>query len=431
MTSFTARGLVACLWTAVLCFNSVARSAEPAEPVGELTLPAALAATLRANPELALYDYDRRDAEAERLQAGLYPNPALSLGLENFAGNGEVRGTRELETTLALSQLVDLAGVRGRRRDVASAALAGVDAGYVVARLDVLAETQRRFVGVVETQAQVDLTWRSAQLALAALDAAQRRVDAGATSSAEINRARVALERARLETLGAKQRLETARVALAAMWGGLQPRYDHAAADLYALPQAVGFSELERRFRESPLLARFATERRLREAEVKLAQAEARPNPTVGVGIRRLNASDDQALVFSLSLPLPAFNRNQGAIAAAQARAQRTDVERDAAFLRERAVLYGLYRALTQARTESETIAARVLPEAEQALTLIARGYRNGRFSFLELVDAQKNVLELAAARIRAAADAHRLLAEIERLAAEPATAPSPETNTP
>ena len=46
-------------------------------------------------------------------------------------------------------------------------------------------------------------------------------------------------------------------------------------------------------------------------------------------------------------------------------------------------------------------------------------GYDRGRFSYLELATAQQELLDLRAAIIDAAADYHRLLAEIERLTNE------------
>lgn len=57
-----------------------------------LTLPKALARVLQSSPELAVYPYEIRAAEARTLQAGLRPNPVLSVEVENVLGNGAFWG---------------------------------------------------------------------------------------------------------------------------------------------------------------------------------------------------------------------------------------------------------------------------------------------------------------------------------------------------
>ena len=82
---------------------------------GDLTLRNAIAAALLSNPALRAAAWEPRLAEANRLQAGLSPNPEIGLELENFAGTGALGGTGALETTLVLSQLIELGGKKARR----------------------------------------------------------------------------------------------------------------------------------------------------------------------------------------------------------------------------------------------------------------------------------------------------------------------------
>ena len=125
-------------------------SAEPAaitpaaEPAGVLSLRDALALALERSPELAAFSWDVRVREAQALQAGLLPNPELELEVENFAGSGEVSGFDGSETTVALSQLVETAGKRSKRRRAGEldAAVAGWE--YEAARLEVFARWSRR-----------------------------------------------------------------------------------------------------------------------------------------------------------------------------------------------------------------------------------------------------------------------------------------------
>jgi len=50
-------------------------------------------------------------------QAGAWRNPELSLDVENFAGKGPMEGLDSAETTLSVSQTLELGGKRGARID--------------------------------------------------------------------------------------------------------------------------------------------------------------------------------------------------------------------------------------------------------------------------------------------------------------------------
>ena len=70
-----------------------------------------------------------------------------------------------------------------------------------------------------------------------------------------------------------------------------------------------------------------------------------------------------------------------------------------------------------------------ILPRADEALRETEYAFERGRYSYLELVDAQREYLDLQASLIEASANAHALRAEIERLTNAPLAAPTPESN--
>ena len=57
-----------------------------------------------------------------------------------------------------------------------------------------------------------------------------------------------------------------------------------------------------------------------------------------------------------------------------------------------------------------------IVPEAELALRDYEKGYRSGRYSLLELSDAQKTLLDARLESVMTAADFHNYRIEIERL---------------
>lgn len=414
MISLFARALL----VGVLLSPALSTAGETSVAPASLSLREALARALRNNPDLRVFSPAKRIAEAERLQADLKPNPGISLEHENFGSAGQARD--EQATTLTLSQVIELGNKRGYRSGAADAAINTVNAEFEIARLDALAETARRFTDLAQSQAHVGLADRAVTLAQAIAKSVERRIRAGAASTAERNRGAVELVKAEIDAQRSRAEVDAKRIALAAMWGEQTADFATVQADLEKLPTLAPIAPLFEQLQQSPDFARFAAERRLRQAEMKLARSQATPDLTVSFGVRRFSATNDYGLVASLSMPLPLNNRNQGEIAAAGARIAVNEAEREAANLRIRAVLYGLYQEAVQTRARATALSEKASPQAEQALVLTQRGFENGRFSFLELADAQRQVLELRSQAIDAFADAHRLDAEIERLTGQP-----------
>jgi cobalt-zinc-cadmium efflux system outer membrane protein len=396
----------------------------PAAP--PLTLAHAVAAALEGHPDLQGRPYALRAAEGRIAQAGLRPNPELSVEFENFAGSGAAQGADALEATLSLSQVIEFGDKRGRRIGVASAERESLVLEQEARQLDVLAEVARRFIAVVAAQEQLSLARQVETLAQNTLNAMDRRVQAARSPEAERSRATIARIRARLDRQRSEQTLQSARLQLAALWGAGDWQVGEAQADLYAIPTMEPFAALTNRIQRNPDLLRLATEGRLREAELRLAQAQGRPNLQVGAGVRRLEESGDAAFVAALSIPLPMFDRNQGAIAEAQARSELTAAQRKAAEARARSTLNALHQEFVVARQEAEALREEVIPQAERALAQTESVFTRGRYSYLELVNAQRELMDARRAAIDAAADAHRLVAELERLTAEPLTAAKP-----
>ncbi len=403
-----------------LACAAAAPSGDADEPVGELTLGRAIKAALARNPALAAGEFDLKAAEARIEQAGVRPNPELSVELENFAGTGPVRKADSLESTLSLSQVIELGGKRALRTEFAERDRDALAVERQAQQLDVLADVTQRFIELVAAQDRLALAISTRELAQRTLDAINIRVQAARSPELERSRARIAFTRAQLEEQQAQSELRGVRQALAALWGSTAPAFSSASADLFALENVSPFEDLVRQLERNPDFLRFASEARLREAELKLVRAQARPDLTFGVGVRRFEEGSDHALVAGFSLPLPVFDRKRGSIREAEARLAQSDAQRNAAFLRARAAVYRLYQELLASRARVETLRNEALPQAQQALDQTQFGYERGRFSYLELATAQQEMLELRAAIIDAAADYHRVLAEIERLTGEP-----------
>ncbi len=393
-----------------------------AEPTGHLTLRAVLALALKASPELAPFSREIRVREAAVLQARLFPNPDLSVTATNL-GNAVLKDFDGPQTTVSMSQLILLGGKRARGTEVAGLDrdLAAWD--YETKRMDVLTRVAQAFVEVLRAQEGLALTNDLMALAKRVVEAVSARVRAGKVSPVEEIRARVTLASVRIEQARAARELEAARKRLAATWGSTTPRFKTAHGKLDQILAIPTLEELIRRLTQNPDLARWATELAQRQATIDLEQSRAIPDLTVSLGVTQFTDSNDSALVAGVSIPLPVLNRNQGNITAAHQRLSKAMEERRAAEVLISTALNSAYQSLAAAHAEVTALRQEVHPGAQSAIEAVSRGYRLGKFGFLDVLDAQRTLFGAKAQYLQALANYHQAVAEVERLIGEPVEA--------
>ncbi len=218
----------------------------------------------------------------------------------------------------------------------------------------------------------------------------------------------------------ALQGFAVGRRQLAATWGAQDDAFGVIRADLYRVPGFTDFPALAARLEANPDFLRFSSEARLRDAELRLASSLSRPDIAFSAGVRRFEGPDDQALVFGVSVPLFSGQRAAPVRTEATALRDRVGVDRQTAILRARSQLFQLHQELQQAIAETRALQAEVMPRLEQALKQTKYAYERGRYSYLELVDAQQAWRVAQQTLIDAAERGQTLQVEIERLTGEP-----------
>lgn len=395
---------------------------EIAEPTGPLTLAQAVALALARSPELEAFDWDMRAADARVVQAGAFPNPEFAAETEDFGGKGDRRGFRAADTTLTISQLIELGFKRSHRIAAADQEKLLAVRDYDAKRLDVVSATSKAFIDVLAMQSRVEFADNTANLGARMLNTAVERVKAGRASPLEESRSRVVQSTSRLELERSKRALDTARKQLAHMWGASIPSFTRADGRLDEIAPVPDVNELLRRIDASPDVARWTNEIELRQANVRIEQSKAIPDVTLQGGIRRFADTDDNAYVAGFSIPLPVFNTNRGGVAEAGAKLNRAHVEQRTARLRLEGEARAAHNAMTLAASEMEAMNQDIVPGAEQAFTAAQESYRLGRSDFLDLLDAQRTLAETKARLIDTFSEYQKAKIDIERLGSSSAT---------
>jgi cobalt-zinc-cadmium efflux system outer membrane protein len=386
------------------------------EPNGILTLPNALVLALARNPDLSVFPYDLRAAEARVLQAGLRPNPELDIEVEDVGGRGERQGFDAAQTTVQVAQPFELGGKRAKRTRVASLDKELVQWDYRAARLDVIQRVTRAFTAVLAAQERLALTDRLLQLSRQAQAAVAQRVKAGKDSPVEELRADVTFSESRIERQKAEKALAAARCNLAAAWGDARPRFAKVEGAFYETPEPAAPTRLAAATADNPDLARWQTEEDRRRAALRLEKARGVPDLAVGAGVRRYEETDDAALVFGLALPLPLFDRNQGGVLEATAQLAKTRRQYEAAQVRTLAALSEAVNTLAAAYEQAAILHHEVLPKAQGAFEAAQEGYRQGKFDYLHLLDTQRTLFQMQARYVDSVEAYHQSQADVDRL---------------
>lgn len=372
-----------------------------------LTLAAALERALRVHPEIRAALKEVAAQAGAVKQAGTLPNPDLELLRE---GLDEPNRT----STVQLSIPLELGGKRSariraaeREQDVAS-----LDVSAVRAR--VRGETIAAFYEVLAAMERSRLAGGIASIAAKATDVAAKRVLAGKVSPVEETRARVAQASVRIEAVQARRELARAMGKLAAMLGTDPHDIDIASPDAIELPRIAALPVLLAQLERAPGLARARALVEQRQATVEVERSRRMPDVRVALGTKREDGR--RQTVVGLSVPLPLFDRNQGSLLASLRRTDKARDELDAEAVRLRAELYDAHARMASALEEVALIATDVLPGAESAYQAASRGFELGKFSFLEVLDAQRTLFQSKNHYLLAVAESYRASAEIERL---------------
>lgn len=410
--------IVSCL---LACVSSKEAGAQSAEP--PLSLAQAIELTLKNNPELQQFPYQLRINEAQALQASTRPAPSLQLEAENVfartSGERLQRPLAESEITLALSQVVELGDKRRRRMEQVRTSAEVLYTQYELTRLEVLAETARRYYDVLRLQ-QLQL-WAVSRITLEreALDTAGNRARAGALSQAEVSRLRLRLARSDALQLGLAGQLALARLQLGAMWGSSEPA-PQVAGDMALLPAVPDSQELRQAVAGTPEFLNQATSRRLAAADLRLQQSNNRGDPTIAFGIRHLGAENDEALVFSIDLPLRQHSSNRGNVAAAQARLALQDARQTIVANRLATTLERIRQTMANEHAMATRLQEQLLPLSRQLLEDVRSGYVQGQFDVMQWLDAQTELVALERELIESRHTVHLQLLELEQLTGQP-----------
>ncbi|MFM7084486.1 MAG: TolC family protein [Hyphomicrobium sp.] len=384
----------------------------------KITLSKAVEKTIEYSPIVKVAFLEIEARRNEEAQASYRPNPDVSFTLENYGAKPS--SDQEPENTLEITQVIELGNKRLARLRAAhlESSVAGWD--FEAIRLSVAARAADMFVDVLASQKRIDVLENFTKIAKKSRDAIETQVKGGKASPIDLDRADIALSRAMALEEAEKVKLVALKKALSAMWGSNGQEKIGQAMGTFDGPLLVpSLSNLRQLLEKNPSLARWGDEIARRNAQLDLEQSKAVPNVTAGVGVRQFSWTDTAGVVASISVPLQIFDKNQGNIAAAEKRLQRSEFEASSAQNELTTVLIEILGELSVSVTQLKRLEDGILPSARSAYERTRIGYTQGRFDVLFLLDSQRTLLEAELDTVNARASYTKSKVKIEMLVGE------------
>ncbi len=390
---------------------------------------------LQSNAELAASRLDFERGMARLRQAGLRPNPTIDFE----QGAGRYTGSPgERATTVGFAMPVEIGGQRGRRIELAQAEIAATKAEIADRERRLVGEVRAVYAGALATLRELQTTEELNNLDLQTARVVEARYTEGESALLELNLLRVEVERLRSRRAFIEGRLQAATLNLKRLTGvapdePLRLR-EELSSPLLPEPPASLAAAIELALEQRPDLEFARLNERAAQAGLRLTQAEAAPGMTVSAKysfdrtINNLPAplipvpDRSHQLSFGVSMELPFFKRNQGAIVEAGAAITQAQRRREFAELAVRTEVASAYARYQAAQTAQRLFEQGVLARSNANIETLREAYRMGAFRVTELiteqrrlVDSQREYTEILTERYRALADLHTAIGAAAR----------------
>ena len=378
-------------------------------PATPLSLTKAIELALEGSPEVAAATRQWEATEGQVLQGRARPNPELAYSLEDARSRTRMQSWQ-------LNLPVELGGKRAARTKAAEKSREQAQAQLNELKAALRANVAAAYFDVLTAQERLVLAKDSVALAKSSTDTVAKRVAAGKVSPVEECKARVAEAGIRVELAQAASEQRNALSRLFALLGKIEAPFTVLEGKAENLPPVPKLADLQSLISSSPavVLARIEVDRR--KALTDLEQSKRVPDITVSAGIQRSNETQRNILLFGVSVPLPVFDRNQGNLLEALKLEDKARDELQGATVRLHSEVAQAQERLSTIAAEVQSLRQDVLPGAKSAYDAATIGFENGKFNFLEVLDAQRTYFTAKSQYLKALGEAHRAAADVDRL---------------
>lgn len=363
------------------------------EKHNELLFKEALFAAYRNNPSLQSQIQMAEIAKGAFIQSKQYPNPSIMLEGENIGGSGSFNGFESAETTLSITQPIPLGGKLRYRQKATYAEYLAMLASINRKRAELYILVGTAYINALYAEKWHIVTKKLTSLNQKIVRDVKKRKVSGASSDMDLKLAEIALGEAEIQQSRAYRNIKKTRTSLARFLGDFE--LEKKALTDKGLPhQSTTWSKIKELLNKSVFLNEKKLQLQAKRAKITSVKKDVWPTMSVQLGGRHFSDDSENALVLSVSTPIPLFNRNQGKIFSAEAEYTRILKDLNTLRLELNQKLYAHYLDAQQNAEESKKVAQSLLPFAKKAAHLAENGYQKGLYSYIELSNAMRTLFQ-------------------------------------
>ena len=378
----------------VLVLNP-ARGQNPPAPV-RITLDEAVQIALRQNHNLLATRTTVQQSQAQEITANLRPNPTLFTDWEYLplvpTGGGLASYLHDsTEGDLGLSYLFERGKKRQHRLQAARDATAVTRSTVVDNERTLTFQVAQIFINVQLAESTLELAQQDLSSFQNTVDISQSQFNSGGISENDYLKIK-------LQLLQFQQDVEQAQLAKAQALSDLRQQLGYESVPLdYDVVGPFDYQPVTLRIEDLQMKA-LANRPDLRAAQLgitaadsqyQLAKANGKQDVTVASNYSHVNALS--AVTFSVSIPLPIFDRNQGEIARTHVAMTQAQQQQAAARGQVLTDVKDAYEALQESDRVARYFRSGYLDVSQRNRDISEYAYRRGATPLLDFLDAERS----------------------------------------
>ncbi len=381
-----------CLLCLQLCF------AEPSTQTKNefLTLELATQRAMIANPDIHAAQANEEAIKYLGKKESLTPEPHLSIGLDEFAGNGNFSGTSALKTSFGISQTITTGNKTSLRKKLARAS--NNAAGHETANSIRLIKfaTCKAFLEIIYAEQMLDIASEALAIARENSRIVSRRVSAGEIPPIDATRTRVDFSAAELQLKKEQRNLQASRLKMATILNDSKFSYEKTRINFEPFIEFAEKIETDGAAEfNHPEIDTATAYVSAAKTEIELARAQRSPDLNLSGKMNRFRATGEHAYSLELEIELPFGRRIRTARKMAAARLKEAKANRDAVAIRINNELQILRQTIGSLKADYLHTLNVLLPAAQQAYAETSMAFSAGEKNLTDLFDARKTLLEI------------------------------------
>lgn len=405
-----------------------ARAATPtaAQLIDSTTAPlrldrnAAITEALAHNPTLAVAREQIAQARARVTEGYALPEPSVSA---NYLGaNGAFHPRSGNETDLGIGITIPFPNKIILRGQAAKSDLGNFDELYVQQRQLIASQTAQAYDSLLVALRHREDLLISKSLAEDFVKKTEARYNAGTVAKLDIVKGQVDVAQAENDLIANERGIANARAGLNRLLGRVLGASVEPADTLGVPTVPADFDRLEKLALElRPELRGLERQRQSAKAQERLAQQYFLPDVTLGLSRNNIYG-EDPTYTTSIGIDLPIFfwQHQRGEVAEAKHRElELTESYRDV-IAQVGQDLRNSYATASTALRQVQFLADRLVPSAEEQYRIASSSYGLGGSSALEVIDAQRTLLDARNQYTTALGALNDAVADLERATGAP-----------